>query len=46
MTTYAIFGGPCFSVMEYPCHKWPWICSTCGKHFQVLSSLMIYHRIC
>ena len=23
-----------------------WICSTCRKHFAVLSSGMIYHRVC
>ena len=34
------------TVMEYPCHKWPLICSTCRKHFSVLSSFMIYHRVC
>jgi hypothetical protein len=32
--------------MEYLCHKWPRICSTCRKHFSVLSSFMTYHRIC
>jgi hypothetical protein len=32
--------------MEYLCHKWPWICSTCRKHFPVLSSFMTYHRVC
>ena len=32
--------------MEYLCHKWPRICSTCRKHFQVLSSFMTYHRVC
>ena len=26
--------------MEYLCHKWPRICSTCCKHFPVLSSFM------
>jgi len=26
--------------------KWPLICSTCRKHFPVLSSLIIYHRCC
>jgi hypothetical protein len=30
--------------MEYLCHKWPQICSTCRKHFPVLSSFMTYHR--
>jgi hypothetical protein len=25
---------------EYLCHKSPWICSTCRKHFPVLSSFM------
>jgi len=33
-------------VMEYLCHKWPRICSTCRKHFPVLSSFMTYHRVC
>jgi hypothetical protein len=33
------------TVMEYLCHKWPRICSTC-KHFRVLSSFMTYHRLC
>jgi len=28
------------TVMEYLCHKWPRICSTCPKHFPVLSSFM------
>jgi len=32
--------------MEYLCHKWLWICSTCRKHFPVLSSFMSYHRVC
>ena len=32
------------TVMQYPCHKWPPICSTCPKHFPVLSSFMTYHR--
>ena len=32
--------------MEYRCHKWPQICSTCRKHFPVLSSFMTYHRAC
>ena len=26
------------AVMEYLCHKWPRICSTCRNHFPVLSS--------
>jgi hypothetical protein len=34
------------TVMEYLCHKWPRICSTCRKQFPVLSSFMIYHRVC
>ena len=29
--------------MEYLCHKWPRICSTCRKHFPVLSSFTTYH---
>jgi hypothetical protein len=32
--------------MEYVCHKWPRICSTCRKHFPVISSYMTYHRVC
>jgi hypothetical protein len=28
--------------MEYLCHKWPRICSTCRKHFPVLSSGVFY----
>jgi hypothetical protein len=31
---------------EYLCHKWPRICSSCHKHFPVLSSCMTYHRVC
>jgi hypothetical protein len=34
------------TVMEYTCHKWPPICSTCRSHFPVLSSFMTYHRVC
>ena len=34
------------TVMEYLCHKWPRICSTCRKHFPVLSSFMTCHRVC
>jgi hypothetical protein len=34
------------TVMEYLCHKWPRICSTCRKHFPVLSSFMTYPRDC
>jgi hypothetical protein len=30
--------------MENLYHKWPRICSTCRKHFSVLSSFMTYHR--
>ena len=33
------------TAMEYLCHKWPRICSTCRKHFPVLSSFMTYHRV-
>ena len=32
--------------MEYLCHKSPRICSTCRKHFPVLSSLMTYNQVC
>ena len=31
------------TAMEYLCHKWPRICSTCRKHFPVLSSFINYH---
>jgi hypothetical protein len=31
------------TVMEYLCHKWPRICSTCRKHVRVLSSFMTCH---
>ena len=34
------------TVMEYLCYKWPRTCSTCRKHFPVLSSFMTYHRVC
>jgi hypothetical protein len=27
----------CLTVTEHLCHKWPRICSTCRKHFPVLS---------
>jgi hypothetical protein len=33
------------SLVEYMCHKWPRICSTCRKHFPFLSSYMTYHRV-
>ena len=33
------------TAMEYLCHKRPRICSTCGKHFPILSSFMTYHRV-
>ena len=26
--------------------QWPWIWSTCHKHFPVFSSFMIYRRVC
>ena len=32
--------------MEYMCHRWPRICSTCRKHFLVFSSFMAYHLVC
>jgi hypothetical protein len=32
------------TAMEYLCHKWPRIYSTCRKHFPVLSPFMTYHR--
>ena len=31
------------TIMEYMCHKWSRICSTCRKHYLVLSSFMTYH---
>ena len=31
------------TVMEYLCHKLPRICSSCRKHFPVLSAFMTYH---
>ena len=34
------------SAMEYMCHKWPRIYSTCRKHFPVFSSFMTYHQVC
>jgi hypothetical protein len=34
------------TAMEYLCHKCSRICSTCRKHFPVLSSFMAYHRFC
>jgi hypothetical protein len=30
------------TVMEYLCHNWPWICSTCCKHFPVKIILFIF----
>ena len=33
------------TVMEYLCHQWPRICSTCCKHFPVPSSFMTNHRV-
>ena len=32
------------TVMEYMCHQWSQICSTCRKYSPVYSSLMTYHR--
>jgi hypothetical protein len=37
---------PWLTVMENLCHKWPRICSTCRKHFPILSSIMTYHWVC
>jgi hypothetical protein len=34
------------TVLEYLCHKLARICSTCHKHFPVLSSFTTYYRIC
>ena len=33
-------------VMEYQCHKWPRISSTCRKRFPVLSSFTTWHCVC
>jgi hypothetical protein len=33
------------TVTEYLSHKWRGICSTCSKHFLVLSSFMTYHQV-
>ena len=30
------------TAMEYLCHKWPRICSTCRKHILVVSSFMTW----
>jgi hypothetical protein len=34
------------TVIEYLCHKWSRISSTCRKHFPVLSSFTTYYRVC
>ena len=34
------------TAMEYLCQKLPRICSTCLKHFPVLSSFTTYYRVC
>ena len=34
------------TAMEYLCHKLPLICSSCRKHFPVLSSFMTDHWVC
>jgi hypothetical protein len=34
------------TAMEYLCHKLPRICSTCRKHFPVISSFTTYYRVC
>jgi hypothetical protein len=33
------------NVIEYLCHKWPRIWSTCRKHFPVLSSFLFFFCI-
>ena len=35
-----------FTATEYLCHKWPRICSTCRKHFSVISAFIFCHRLC
>jgi hypothetical protein len=34
----------CLTFMEYLCHKCPWICSACCKHFPVLFSFVTSPR--
>ena len=34
------------TAMEYMCHNGRRICSSCGKHFPVLSSFMTDYRVC
>jgi hypothetical protein len=34
------------TAMEYLCHNGRRICSSCGKHFPVLSSFMTDYRVC
>ena len=33
------------TAMAYMCYKRLWICLTCRKHFPILSTFMIYHRV-
>jgi len=42
---YAVWHRMHIAYIEYLCHKWPWICSTC-KHFPNRSSCMIYYWVC
>jgi hypothetical protein len=41
LRTFTVATMAWLTVMEYICHKWPRICSTCRKHFPI-----IYHRVC
>ena len=34
------------TLTEHLCHKWPRLCSTCRKNFQILSLFKTYHRVC
>ena len=33
-----------FTFMEYQCHQWPRICSTCHKHFPVNTAVPLVER--
>ena len=47
LRTFTVATMTWLTVMEYMCHKLPWICcSTCRKDFPVLSSFMTCHRVC
>jgi hypothetical protein len=46
ITSFTVATMTWLTVMEYLYHKRPRICFIFGKHFQVLSSFMTYHRVC